>query len=108
MRIVAPMPQGGRRIHKNQKKIKNGKIIQNGKIQKSLEICQNYQYTLWPEVSNPSGSVVSTMFCKEKSEKKKKKKKTFFLRGDLDHILTKMFNSETISFQHFFPRFPNL
>ena len=29
------------------------------------------QYTLQPEVSNPSGSVVSTMFCKAKSEEKK-------------------------------------
>ena len=35
-------------------------------------------YTLRPEVSNPSGSVVSTMFCKAKSATKK----ILFLRGD--------------------------
>ena len=34
-------------------------MIQKAKTQKRLEICQNEQYTLWPEVSNPSGSVVS-------------------------------------------------
>ena len=45
------------------------KIIQNLKTQKCLEICKNSRYTLWPEVSNPSGSVVSTMFCNAKSAK---------------------------------------
>ena len=34
------------------------------------------RYTLRPEVSNPSGSVVSTIFCKAKSAKKKQ----FFAR----------------------------
>ena len=34
-------------------------IIQNLKAQKHLEICPNERYTLWPEVSNPSWSVVS-------------------------------------------------
>ena len=38
---------------------KRKKIIQNEKTQKRLEICQNYRYALQPEVSNPSGSVVS-------------------------------------------------
>ena len=52
---------------------KRKKIIQNAKIQKYLEICQNQQYALRPEVSNTSGSVASTMFCQGKSEKK-----TFF------------------------------
>ena len=54
--------------------LKTDKIMQNAKTQKPLEICQYQQYTLRPEVSNPSGSVVSTMFCKEKSAKKQKKK----------------------------------
>ena len=35
------------------------KTIQNAKTQKRLEICQNQRYALRPEVSNPSGSVVS-------------------------------------------------
>ena len=35
---------------------------------------------------NPLGSVVSTMFCKEKSAKK-----TFFCAAILDHFQTKMF-----------------
>ena len=51
------------------------KIIQKARTQKHLEICQTYGYTLRPEVSNPSGRMVSTMFCKAKSERKKK---TFF------------------------------
>ena len=49
----------------------NGKIIQNIKTQKHLEICQNQRYALRPEVSNPSGSVVSNMFCQANSAKKK-------------------------------------
>ena len=66
--IVAQIPQqGGPRIHENQKKLKTEKVIQNGKTQKHLELWQNQQYTLRPEVSNPSGSLVSTMFCKAKS-----------------------------------------
>ena len=47
------------------------------------------------------GSVVSTMFCKAKSAKKK-------YAAILDHIQTKMFNSETTSFQRFSPSIPNL
>ena len=38
------------------------KITKNEKTQKCLEIRQNLQYALRPAVSNPSGSVVSTMF----------------------------------------------
>ena len=38
---------------------KTERIIQNAKTQKRLEICQNLRYALWPEVSNPLGSVVS-------------------------------------------------
>ena len=57
---------------------KQKKIIQNAKTKKHLEICQNQQYALRPEVSNPSGSVVSTMFCKAKSAKKQT---FFFARG---------------------------
>ena len=37
---------------------------------------ENQRYALQPEVSNPSGSMVSTMFCKAKSAKKN----TFFAR----------------------------
>ena len=60
MRIVAPMPQeGGPRIHQNPIFLKTEKIIQNAKTQKCVEICQNQRYALRPEVSNPSGSVVS-------------------------------------------------
>ena len=64
---------GGPRIPKNQIFLKNGKNHLNAKTLKRLGICQNQQYALLPEVSNPSGSVVSTMFCKAKSSKK-----TFF------------------------------
>ena len=39
--------------------LKAEKIIQNAKTQKLLEICQNQRYALRPEVSNPSGSMVS-------------------------------------------------
>ena len=67
--------------------LKTKKIIQNAKTQKRLEICQNQRYALRPEVSNPSGSVVSTMFCKAKSAKKKKNCAAFF-----DHFQAKMFN----------------
>ena len=61
MRIVAPIPQqGGPRKLKHQNFWTNGKkIIINAKTQKRLEICQNQRYTLQPEVSNPSGSMVS-------------------------------------------------
>ena len=67
---------GGPRIPRNPICLKNAKIIQNAKTQKHLEICQNQRYALRPEVSNPSGSVVFTMFCKAKSATKK----TFFAR----------------------------
>ena len=43
------------------------------------------RYTLRPKVSNPLGSVVSTMFCKAKSAKNK----LFFKAAILDHFLTK-------------------
>ena len=70
MRIVAPIPeQGGSRIPENQIFLKNGKNHLNAKTRKHLEVCQYQRYTLRPEVSNPSGSVVSTMFCKAKSAK---------------------------------------
>ena len=39
---------------------------------------------------------------------KSAKKKTFFFAAILDHLKTKMFNSEATSFQHFSPRIPNL
>ena len=59
---------------------------------------------LRPEVSNPSGSVVSTLFCKAKSAKT-----IFFCFLEiLDHFETKMFKSETTSFHYFSPRIPNL
>ena len=54
------------------KKNKNGKNYPKQKNRKT----QNQRYTLRPEVSNQSGSVVSTMFCKAKSAKKQ----TFFTR----------------------------
>ena len=54
--------------------------------------------------SNPSGSVVSTMFCKEKSAKKP----TFFCAAILEHFQTTMFKCDTTSFHYFSPRIPNL
>ena len=83
---------------------KTEKIIQNAKTQKYLEICQNQRYTLRPEVYNPSGSVVSTMFCKAKSAKKL----IFFCAAILDNFQTKMFKCETTSFHYFSPRIPKL
>ena len=65
---------GGPRIPKNLILLKNGKNHPKPKNSKHLEICQNQRYALGPEVSNPSGSVVSTMFCKAKSATKKIKK----------------------------------
>ena len=47
-----------------------------------------------PEVSNLSGSVVSTMFCKAKSAKKK-----LFLRGDFRQLS----NKNVQMLDHFFP-----
>ena len=70
------------------------------KNQKRLEICRNKQYALWPEASNPSGGVVSTMFCKAKSAKKT----IYFCAAILDHFQTKMFQSETTSFHYFSPK----
>ena len=72
----------------------NGKIIQNAKTQKRIEICQNLQYAIWPEVSNWSGSVASTMFCKAKLAKK-----DFFSRGNFKQLLKKIFQIQ----DHFFP-----
>ena len=52
-----------RRVDQEQPKTrffwKTEKIILNAKTQKCLEICKNQRYTLRPEVSIPSGSVVS-------------------------------------------------
>ena len=49
----------------------------------------------WPEVSNPSGSVVSTMFCKANSAIKQ----TFFLHGDF-----RQFSNKNVQiWEHFFP-----
>ena len=48
-----------------------------------------------PEVSNPSGNVVSTMFCKAKSAKKN----TFFLLGDCRPLP----NENVQMLDHFFP-----
>ena len=42
------------------------------------------------------------------SRENMQQKKTVFYAAILDHFLTKMFNSETTSFQHFSPRIPNL
>ena len=44
---------------KNRFFFKTEKIIQNSKTQKRLEICRNQRYALRPEVSYPSGSMVS-------------------------------------------------
>ena len=80
---------GGPRIPKNPFFFwKKEKIIQNPKTQKRLEICQNKRYALWPEVSDQSGSVVSTMFCKANSAKK-----TFFCVAIFYNFQTKMFKS---------------
>ena len=70
---------------------KTEKIIQIIKTQKRIEICQNKRYTLRPEVSNPSGSVVSTMFCKAKN--------IFLLFGDFRPLL----NKNVQIWDHFFP-----
>ena len=63
-------------------------ILMTAKTQKPLEICQNQRYALWPEVSNPSGSEVSTLFCWTKDtpkpkffEKRKKSSKTQNLKN---------------------------
>ena len=71
MLIVAPIPQqGGPKIPPNPIFLKNAKNHPKRKNSKSLEICQNQQYSLQPEISNPSGSVVSTMFCWPKNTPK--------------------------------------
>ena len=92
MRIVAPMQQeGGSRIPKNLIFLKNGKNHQkrktnnNAKTQKRLEICQNQRYGHRPEVSNPSGSVVSRWTKNTPKadffEKRKKSSKTQNLKN---------------------------
>ena len=82
MRILAPMDQ---EYPKTQFFLKNGKIIQNTKTQKRLEICQNQRYALRPEVSNPSGSVVSGQTKntpkRDFFEKRKKSSKTQKLKN---------------------------
>ena len=132
MRIVAPMPQeGGPRIPQNPIFLKNGKNHPNAKTQKSLEICQSQRYALRPEVSNPSGSVVSgqtkntqkpDFFENGKNypkcigkrgfhhvlQGKISKKKNFFCAAIFDNFQTKMFKSETTSLHYFSPRILNL
>ena len=56
---------------------------------------QKLAIRLQPEVSNPSGSVVSTMFCKTKSAKKN----NFFLSGNFRPLRNK--NVQILD--HFFP-----
>ena len=64
------------------------KILQNAKTQKRLGICQSQRYALRPEVSNPLGSVVSTLFCRQKQYTKK----TFFVVAILDQFQKKCSN----------------
>ena len=82
---------------------KQKKLSKTQKVKKRLEVCQNQRYALRPEVSNPSGSMVSTMFCKARSAKK-----TFFCAAIFDNLQTKMIKSETTSFQYLSPRIPKL
>ena len=98
---------GGSRIPKNQIFLKNGKIIQNKKSQKRLEICQYQRYVLRTEISNPSGSRVSTLFCKAKSAKKKKMRGNFRQFSNknvqmLDHFFPLLFpkDSESLKILH--------
>ena len=86
-------------------------------------------YTLQPEVSNPSEGVVSGWTKNTQKpnfffEKRKKilgkrcfyhalkgqisQKKLFFVLAILHHFQTKMFKSETTSFNYFSKRIPNL
>ena len=76
---------------------KQKKIILNTKTQKHLEICQNLRYTLWLEVSTPLGSVVSTLFCKAKSDKNNNN--IFLLFGDFRPFPIK----KVQIWDHFFP-----
>ena len=50
----------------------------------------------------------STPVLPRKIRQNQHTKKLFFYAAILDHFPTKMFNSETTSFQHFSPRIPNL
>ena len=61
---------GGPRIPKNQMFLKNGKNHPKRKNSKTSRDMPKLVIHPLPEVSNPSGSVVSTMFCKAKSAKK--------------------------------------
>ena len=75
----------GQRIPQNPIFFINRKIIQNPKTQKRLEICQNQRYALQPEVSNPSGSMVSgwtkNIQKPDFFEKRKKSSKTQKLKN---------------------------
>ena len=50
----------------------------------------------------------STPVLPSKIRQNQQQKKTFFYAAILDHFPRKMFNSETISFNYFSPRIPNL
>ena len=62
-------------------------------------------FTLWPEVSNPSGSIVFTIFCKAESAKKN----YLFCLANLHHFQTKMFSynqtTSSITFPQWFQIF---
>ena len=62
-------------------KLKNHPKHKNSKTSRDMP---KLAYALRPEVSNPLGSVVSTMFCKTKSAKK-----NFFLRSDFKPLPNK-------------------
>ena len=67
---------------------KTEKITKNARTQKRLETWQNQRYALWPEVSNPLGSVVSTMLCWTKNTPKP----DFFLKREKSSKTQKLKN----------------
>ena len=77
---------GGPRIPKNPIFLKNRRIIQNAKTQKRLEICQSQQYAFRPEVSNPSGSVVSGWTKNTQKPKNFEKRKKSFKTQKLKNV----------------------
>ena len=79
MRIVAPMPQeGGPRIPQNPIFLKNGKNHSKQKKSKTSLKKRKKGYALWPEVSNPSRSVVSGWTTNtQKTDFFEKQKKSF-------------------------------
>ena len=82
------------KIETNQSKNLWFQAAQVGSLFNQSEICQNQRYTLRPKVSNPSGGVVSTMFCLAKSAKNK-----LFLCGDFRPLP----NKNVQFWDHFFP-----